>query len=62
MESYGRLCLRLWKDSINKNHELYNKIEEHFIQKPNERCYVCLCEKGYRHSIPLGFPRISEKT
>lgn len=27
MESYGRLCLRLWKDSINKNNELYNKID-----------------------------------
>ena len=27
MESYERLCLRLWKDSINKNNELYNKID-----------------------------------
>ena len=42
-------------------YELYNKIEEHFIQKPNEGCYVCLCEKGYYHSIPSGFPGISEK-
>ena len=27
MESYGRLCLKLWKDSMNKNNELYNKID-----------------------------------
>ena len=27
LKSYGRLCLRLWKDSINPKHELYNKID-----------------------------------
>ena len=42
-------------------YELYNKIEKHFIQNPNEGCYVCLCDIGYYHSIPSGFPGISEK-
>lgn len=28
LESYGRLCLRLWKDSITEKHNLYNKINE----------------------------------
>ena len=42
-------------------YELYNKIEKHFIQNPKEGCYVCLCDIGYYHSIPSGFPGISEK-
>ena len=27
MKSYGRLSLRLWEESINANHDLYNKID-----------------------------------
>ena len=42
-------------------YELYYKIENHFKFKQDEGCYVCLCEKGYYHSIPLGFPGESEK-
>ena len=42
-------------------YELYNRIENHFKQKPKEGCYVCLCNKGYYHSIPAGFPGSSEK-
>ncbi len=42
-------------------YELYNKIINHFKEKPNEGCYVCLCEKGYYHSVPSGFPGDSEK-
>ena len=41
-------------------YELYNKIENHFKEKPNQGCYVCLCEKGYYHSVPSGFPSYSE--
>ena len=42
-------------------YELYNKITNHFKEKPNEGCYVCLCEKGYYHSVPSGFPGDNEK-
>ena len=33
-------------------YDLYFTIANHFIEKPNESCYVCLCEKGYCHSLP----------
>ena len=45
-------------------YELFYKIENHFKFKPDEGCYVCLCNKGgkgYYHSIPLGFPDKLEK-
>ena len=37
-------------------YELYNKILNHFKLKPNDGCYVCLCEKGFYQFIPQGFP------
>ena len=40
-------------------YELYNKIVNHFKEKPDEGCYVCLCDKGYYHSVK-GFPGLSE--
>ena len=43
------------------HYELYNRIESHFKQRPKEGCYICLCNKGYYHSIPSGFPGSSEK-
>ena len=41
-------------------YDLYNKIENHFKENPNQGCYVCLCKKGYYHSVPSGFPGYSE--
>ena len=41
-------------------YELYNKIENHFKEKPEEGCFVCLCDKGYYHSVPSGFPDYKE--
>jgi len=41
-------------------YELYNKIINHFKEKPDEGCYVCLCDKGYYHSVSTGFPGFSE--
>ena len=41
-------------------YELYNKIVNHFKEKPDEGCYVCLCDKGYYHSVSAGFPGFSE--
>ena len=41
-------------------YELYNKIVNNFKEKPDEGCYVCLCDKGYYHSVKDGFPGFSE--
>ena len=41
-------------------YELYSKIISHFNNRPNEGCYVCLCNKGFYHSIPSGFPGLLE--
>ena len=41
-------------------YELYNKLVNHFKEKPDEGCYVCLCDKGYYHSVTSGFPGFSE--
>ena len=34
----------------------YSDIIKHFKEKPEEGCYVCLCENLYYHSVPSGFP------
>jgi len=40
-----------------KIYELYSKINEHFkTKKENQGCFVCLCEKGYYHSVFGGYP------
>ena len=42
---------------INKPiYELFGKINNHFKERQNEGCYICLCEKGFYHSVPSGFP------
>ena len=41
-------------------YELFSEIQNHFIEKPNEGCYVCLCNKGFYHSMPSGFPGYNE--
>ena len=41
-------------------YDLYNKIINHFKEKPDEGCFVCLCDKGYYHSVPSGFPDFKE--
>ena len=41
-------------------YDLYNKVVNHFKEKPNEGCYVCLCDEGYYHSVSGGFPGFSE--
>ena len=35
---------------------VYSQILNHFKVKPEEGCYVCLCDKMYYHSVPSGFP------
>ena len=44
----------------NPYYELYNKIENHFKEKPNQGCYVWLGDKGYHQSVPSGFLGYSE--
>ncbi len=43
----------------SKINKVYCNIINHFIKKPKEGCYVCLCKTGFYHSIESGFP--SEK-
>ena len=60
---------RIEKNKINKGfypgndikdipiYSIYSKIEEHFQEKPNQGCFVCLCKNGgYYHSIQKGVP------
>jgi hypothetical protein len=48
-------------DTIDEPYyELYSKIQNHFIEKPNDACYVCLYPKGFYNSVPSVFPGIKE--
>ena len=48
---------KLYPGNDTKPNKLYYSIINHFITKPEEGCYVCLCDKGgYYHSIPSEFP------
>ena len=42
-------------------YELYSKIKNHFKERANEGCFVCLCNKGFYHSVSSGFPGVLEK-
>ena len=45
----------------NKPNNVYSSIINHFKNKPNEGCYVCLCNKGgFYHSVKSGFPGSSD--
>ena len=40
---------------------IYSSIINHFKKKPNEGCYVCLCQKGgHYHCVKSGFPTYKE--
>jgi hypothetical protein len=38
----------------------YSEVINHFKSKPDEGCYVCLCEAKFYHSVPSGFPGIEQ--
>ena len=42
-------------------YELYSKIINHLKEKSNEGCYVCMCNKGFYHSVSSGFPDYQER-
>ena len=47
----------------NKNepyYELYSRIVKQLQENPDDGCYVCLCDKGYCHSVSGGFVGINE--
>ena len=46
--------------NVDPYDELYYQIKNHFKKIPNQGCYACLCNKGYYHSVPTGFPSFSE--
>ena len=41
-------------------YELYNRMVKHFNENPDDGFYVCLCDKGYCHSVSGGFVGINE--
>ena len=59
----GDFNKKFYPGNDNKNepyYELYNNIVNHFKEKSTEGCFVCLCDKGYYHSVKSGFPGRSE--
>ena len=51
---------KLYPGNDTKFNKVYSNIINHFKYKPDEGCYVCLCDNGYYHSVPSGFPGIEE--
>ena len=51
---------RFYPGNDSKINIVYSDIIKHFENKPNEGCYICLCQKWYYHSIPSGFPGENE--
>ena len=47
---------KLYPGNDTKSNEIFSNIINHFRLKPDEGCFVCLCENGYYHSVPSGFP------
>ena len=59
---YGSDCANyltnyFYPGNDTKPNNVYFSVINHFKTKPNEGCYVCLCDKGgYYHSVKSGFP------
>ena len=47
---------KLYPGNDTKFIKAYSDVINHFKSKPNEGCYVCLCNEKYYHSVPSGFP------
>ena len=43
-----------------KLNKIYFDVIDHFKSKPEEGCFVCLCDKLFYHSVPSGFPGENE--
>ena len=50
----------LYPGNDTKLNTVYYNIINHFKNKPDEGCYICLCQNFYYHSVPSGFPGIQE--
>ena len=51
---------RYYPGNDTKVNLVFSKIVNHFKNKPEEGCYLCLCKEWYYHSVPSGFPGKSE--
>ena len=51
---------RYYPGNDTKLSSVFYEIFNHFKYKPNEGCFVCLCDNLYYHSIPSGFPGLNE--
>ena len=47
---------KLYPGNDTKFIKAYSDVINHFKSKPNEGCYVCLCNEKFYHSVPSGFP------
>ena len=52
--------IKFYPGNDTKDNLIYSDIVNHFKTKPEEGCYVCLCEGCYYHSVPSGFPGKAE--
>ena len=53
------LCEKYYPGNDIKNipyYELLSKIKKHFEEKPNQGCYICLCNNGFYQCVPSDFP------
>ena len=51
---------KLYPGNYPDSNMVYSEIINHFKSKPEEACYICLCNNPYYHSIKLGFPGNNE--
>ena len=47
---------KLYPGNDTKSNQVFSDVINHFKNKANQGCYVCLCTQGYYHSVPSGFP------
>ena len=51
---------KLYPGNDTKLNLVYIDIINHFKNKPEEGCFVCLCDNLFYHSVPSGFPGENE--
>ena len=55
-ENLNYLKEKFYPGNNTKYNKVYSQIINHFKNKANEGCYVCLCKNQYYHSVKAGFP------
>ena len=50
------LSKKLYPGNDTKCNIVYSQVINHFIEKPEQGCYVCFCPKMFYLSVKSGFP------